>query len=99
MPGKGALARKRAAIVDVNKWVSYAISSGSFANPFPDTDKRHALFGSKLAHARQIESRFDDVCCAYGADPTELNQRIVPRPPLLTLDQLADPSALPFPND
>jgi hypothetical protein len=89
--GKGATARYRAMLADVQRRVDYAFCSGNPTNPYPIDDKRHARFGLGLAHTQRVDADFRDTMAMMGGDPDTLVLRTQSPPgPVETLEVLGE---------
>lgn len=89
MPGKGALARKKAIKKDVDAWVNYAFYSGDHNNPFEAQDKRRDMFAEQLQRTLFIDQDFREMHEIHGGDKSQLSLRPYAKPSLVPISELA----------
>lgn len=81
--------RRKAIAQDVERRAWYAFSSGNQENPYPQDDKRHALFTVKLLNIEATDRDFESLCEAHGCDTQTWNKRKHPQPgPVWPIEQL-----------
>lgn len=86
---RGSKLRRKAISQDVERRAWYAFSSGNRDNPYPQDDKRHALFASKLAHIEFVDHEVEAMNEAYGCDTSTWARRQHPNPgPVRPIEQL-----------
>lgn len=86
---KGSKARRQAIAEDVERRAWYAFSSGRHENPYPEDDKRHALFAQRLGRILTVDREMESLYEAYGTDTSGWCRRKHPNPgPVVPLEML-----------